>query len=137
MRTRPEGGHFALVSRLETDARYSPYFTPDGSSERSDPGIDRRLCVVFIMSRHLLGQVKRAVHHIQNRFVFSAVRTVSTNVLRCAEEKNIVTSAHTDCPTLDVTLVQRLLQTASMWPDKVAIVSDLDCLSGVPSNTLL
>lgn len=76
------------------------------------------------MSRHLLAHIKQAVHHVRSRSIYGArlVSTTSTafNVHRADE--NVVASVHADCTVHDMTLVQRVLQTSTSWPNQVAIV---------------
>lgn len=37
-------------------------------------------------------------------------------------EKNIITSPYADCQFHDMTLTQKLFQSAMMWPDNIALV---------------
>lgn len=37
-------------------------------------------------------------------------------------ENNVVTSPHGDCQLHDMTMVQKVFESASRWPDKIAMV---------------
>lgn len=79
---------------------------------------------VFGMSRRIFAQITRLAQTRQCG-AFSAAR-VQENVRIPRDEatdQHIVLSSHSNCEMHGMTLVQRVFQSASKWPDHIATVT--------------